>query len=122
MVFDYYDGTTTHMGRAAVKALRGLHSQLAALVPGKTGAQLWALEGATMMIGVDDYPKGTEVTTKADARKVLTFADSKGMRGLSIWAIQRDNGGCPGGRAANDCSGIAQHTWAFSHTLEPFTG
>ena len=30
------------------------------------------------------------------------------MSTLSIWAIQRDNGGCPGATGANDCSGIAQ--------------
>jgi hypothetical protein len=44
------------------------------------------------------------------------------MSTLSIWAIQRDNGSCPGGGAANDCSGIAQSTWAFSHLFEGFTG
>jgi hypothetical protein len=40
---------------------------------------------------------------------------------LSIWAIQRDNGGCPGVTGSNSCSGIAQNTWDFSHVLEPFT-
>ncbi|MEA2522613.1 MAG: hypothetical protein QOI81_2259, partial [Actinomycetota bacterium] len=122
MVFDYYDGTTTKMGAAAISASQGLHSQLATLLPGKTAAQLWALQGATMMNGVDDYPKHTEVTSLADAQQLLTFAQSKGMSALSIWAIQRDNGGCPGARAANDCSGIVQNTWDFSHLLNAFTG
>ena len=40
----------------------------------------------------------------------------------AIWAIQRDNGGCPGTRDSNTCSGITQGTWDFSHLLEPFTG
>jgi hypothetical protein len=40
---------------------------------------------------------------------------------LSIWAIQRDNGGCPGSTDSNTCSGIKQQTWAFSHLMEPFT-
>jgi hypothetical protein len=40
---------------------------------------------------------------------------------LSIWAIQRDNGGCPGTIDSNHCSGIKQGIWAFSHLLEPFT-
>jgi hypothetical protein len=43
------------------------------------------------------------------------------MSTLSMWAIQRDNGGCPGSTGSNDCSGIVQGTWDFSHTLEPFT-
>jgi len=44
------------------------------------------------------------------------------MNLLSIWAIQRDNGGCPGSRDKNTCSGVTQNTWDFSHLLEPFTG
>jgi hypothetical protein len=122
MVFDYYDRVTTEMGGAAVAASRGLHAQLATLLPGRTNAQLWALQGATMMNGVDDYPGRTEVTDLGDAQQLLDFARLKGMSSLSIWAIQRDNGSCPGGRAANDCSGIVQDEWAFTHLLQPFTG
>ena len=44
------------------------------------------------------------------------------MSTLSMWAIQRDNGGCPGTTGANDCSGIAQQTWEFTSTLKGFTG
>ena len=40
---------------------------------------------------------------------------------LSIWAIERDNGGCPGTIDSDYCSGIKQPAWAFSHLLEPFT-
>jgi chitinase len=40
-----------------------------------------------------------------------------GLGELSIWAIQRDNGGCPGEAGANECSGVAQPRWAFSHIL-----
>jgi hypothetical protein len=114
MVFDYYDydGVTTDMGAAAVSASKGLHAQLATLYPSKTSAQRWAMQGATIMNGVDDYPKQTEVTTVADARQLRNFATRKGMSTLAMWAIQRDNSG----------SGIAQSPWAFSHVLAPFTG
>ena len=122
MVFDYYDGVTTDMGEAAVTASKGLHAQLARLYPRKTSAELWEMQGATIMNGVDDYPRRTEVTYLRDARQLLDFARVKGMSTLSMWAIQRDNGDCPGGRAANDCSGIVQEQWAFTHLLEPFTG
>ncbi|MDP9295382.1 MAG: chitinase [Actinomycetota bacterium] len=122
MTFDYYDGTTTQMGAAAISAAKGLFSQLKTLYPGKTVAHLWGMEGNTIMNGVDDYPKKTEVTYPADAQRLYNFAKSKGIDTLSMWAIQRDNGGCPDGRAANDCSGIAQSTWEFSHILAPYTG
>jgi len=122
MVFDYYDRVTTDMGAAAIGAEQGLHAQLHSLLPSKTDAQLWAMQGATIMNGIDDYPKKTEVTTLAHAQSLLNFARTNGMSTLSMWAIQRDNGGCPGNGGANDCSGIVQNTWDFSHLLEPFTG
>jgi len=122
MVFDYYDRTTTDMGAAAISAEQGLHAQLHTLLPSKTDPQLWAMQGATIMNGIDDYPRKTEVTTLAHAQSLLNFARANGMSTLSMWAIQRDNGGCPGNGGANDCSGIVQGTWDFSHLLEPFTG
>jgi len=122
MTFDYYDKVTTDMGAAAVSAAQGLHAQLASLYPSKTSAQLWAIEGNTILPGIDDYPKKTEVTYLADAQRLLTFAQANGINTLSMWAIQRDNGGCPGVTDSNTCSGIAQNTWDFSHLLEPFTG
>jgi len=121
MVFDYYDRVTTDMGGAAVNASKGLHAQMHTLFPAKTDAQLWAMQGATIMNGLDDYPRRTEVTDLADAQQLLGFARTAGMSTLSMWAIQRDNGGCPGSTGSNDCSGIVQGTWDSSHLLEPFT-
>jgi hypothetical protein len=73
------------------------------------------------MPGIDDYPHKTEVTTLAHALAVRKFAAAMGIGTLSIWALERDNGGCPGQLGSDTCSGIAQPRWAFSHTLEPFT-
>jgi hypothetical protein len=122
MTFDYYDHITTQMGNAAISAAQGLHAQLAALYPAKTSAQLWAMEGNTILPGIDDYPKKTEITYLADAQQLLAFAQANGIGTLSIWALERDNGGCPGGRDKNDCSGIVQNTWDFTHALAPYTG
>jgi Glycosyl hydrolases family 18 len=122
MAFDYYDRVTTDMRGAAISAADGLVSQLAALYPAKTTPQLDAMVGITLMPGLDDYPKKTEKTTVDDARYVESYAAAHGFNTLSIWAIQRDNGGCPGSTGSNTCSGIQQNTWDFSHVLEPFTG
>jgi hypothetical protein len=122
MVFDYYDRVVADMGDSAITALQGLNAQLAALYPSKTPAQLWAMTGATIMNGLDDYPRKTESTSVQDAQQLLTFAQQNGMSTLSMWAIQRDNGGCPGSTGSNDCSGIVQTTWEFSHLLSTFTG
>ena len=121
MTFDYYDRVTRDMGAAAISAAQGLHVQLASLYSGKSSAQLWAMEGDTILPGIDDYPRKSEITYLADAQRLLDFARANGMNTLSIWAIQRDNGGCPGVTDSNSCSGIVQNSWDFSHLLEPFT-
>jgi hypothetical protein len=124
MVFDYYiagEGVVD-MGQAAINAATNTHAQLTSIFPSLTSAQIWNMEAMTMLPGIDDYPKKTEVTYLADARTMLNFAQANNMNFLSIWAIQRDNGGCPGTRDSNTCSGITQGTWDFSHVLEPFTG
>ena len=124
MVFDYYiagEGTV-NMGQAAINAATNTNAQLATIFTGLTSAQLWHMEGMTLLPGIDDYPKKTEVTSVADARTMLSFGQAQNMNFLSIWAIQRDNGGCPGSTDSNTCSGITQNTWDFSHVLEAFTG
>jgi hypothetical protein len=121
MTFDYYDNAAHQMAQDTQTAATGLVSQLGALYPGKTQAQLWAMVGITEMIGVDDFGPAETFTT-ADAATVYNWAVSKGVNTLSFWALQRDNGSCPGGAAADNCSGIAQDTWFFSHAFEPFTG
>jgi len=122
MAFDYYDRLTTDLNGPAIDAANGLLGQLAALYPGKTAAERAAMVGITLMPGLDDYPRRTESTSVADAQSVYDFARSNGFNTLSIWAVQRDNGGCPGSTGSNNCSGIAQDTWAFSHVLNPFPG
>jgi hypothetical protein len=124
MVFDYYiagEGVV-NMGQAAINAANNTHAQLAPIFPSLTSAQIWNMEAMTMLPGIDDYPKKTEVTYLPDAQTMLNFARQESMNFLSIWAIQRDNGGCPGTRDSNTCSGITQNPWDFSHLLEPFTG
>jgi Glycosyl hydrolases family 18 len=121
MAFDYYikaSKTGLEMGTEALKALAGTHRQLARLYPGLSPPRLWAMEGITLLPGIDDYPKKTEVTYLSDARRVRNFARAHHLPLVSIWAIQRDNGGCPGTIDSNSCSGIRQPMWTFSHLLE----
>jgi Glycosyl hydrolases family 18 len=122
MAFDYYDRVTTDMGAAAINAANGLLGQLATLYPNKTAAERAAMVGITLMPGLDDYPRRTENTSVADAQSVYNFARTNKFNTLSIWAVERDNGGCPGSTGSNNCSGIVQNTWDFSHVLNPFSG
>jgi hypothetical protein len=53
---------------------------------------------------------------------VLHWAQSMGIGTLPFWALQRDNGGCPGAKGAGTGSGITQPTWFFSRVFERLTG
>ncbi|MEU4931462.1 carbohydrate binding domain-containing protein [Streptomyces yokosukanensis] len=121
MTFDYYDGATHRMATDTETAASGLHDQLASLYPNLSDSQLWNMIGVTEMPGIDDYG-AAETFTTADATSVYDWAVAKGINTLSFWALQRDNGGCPGTGGSDACSGIAQDTWYFSHTFAPFTG
>jgi hypothetical protein len=125
MAFDYYikaSQTGIEMGMAAIQALNGTQRQLSRLYPGEAQPRLWALEGITLLPGIDDYPKKTEVTYLSDTRRVARFARAHRLPLISIWAIQRDNGGCPSTIDSNSCSGIKQSRWAFSHLIEGYAG
>jgi hypothetical protein len=124
MVFDYYIAKegVVEMGQAAINAANNTHTQLQSIFPSLTSAQIWNMEGMTLLPGIDDRRQKNEVTSEADATTMLNFAQANNMNFLSIWAIQRDNGGCPGSVDSNTCSGITQNTWDFSHILGPFTG
>ena len=123
MVFDYYIAKegVVNMGQAAVNAATNTHAQLSHLPEPDLGADL-EHGSDDPAAGIDDLRKKTEVTTLADATTMLNFAQANNLNLLSMWAIQRDNGGCPGTVDSNTCSGITQNTWDFSHLLEPFTG
>ena len=62
------------------------------------------------------------MTYLSDTREVARFARAHRLPLISIWAIQRDNGGCPGTVNSNSCSGIRQPRWAFSHLVENYAG
>ena len=120
MTFDYWYGTTQNMLTDAESAATALHGQLASLYPGLSSRALWAMIGVTQMQGIDDF--GTEETfTTAQAPAFAIWAAIHGLGEISVWALQRDNGSCPGTKGAGSCSGVAQPTWYYSHVFEPFS-
>jgi hypothetical protein len=120
LTFDYYFGTQQDMLADTETAAAGLFGQLQALYPDATAKQLWHMIGVTEMPGIDDFG-AAETFSAADATALLRWAEHRGIGLLSFWALQRDNGGCPGTKGAGSCSGLVQPDWYFSHTFEPFT-
>ncbi len=122
MAFDYYNAKTdSDMGTEAIEALNSTHRQLMKLFPHVSARRLWYLEGITLLPGIDDFPKKTEVTYLSEVQDVRYYVQRHPIQEFSIWAIQRDNGGCPGTIDSNSCSGITQPRWAFSHLLDSYS-
>jgi hypothetical protein len=122
MAFDYYNAKSdSDMGTEAIEALNAAHRQLMRLYPGVSARRLWYLEGITLLPGIDDFPKKTEVTYLSEVQDIRFYVRAHPIQEFSIWAIQRDNGGCPGAIDSNSCSGITQPRWAFSHMLDSYS-
>ena len=120
MTFDYYDNVPHEMGADTQAAAKAVIAQLQTVYPHQSTTRLWSRLGITEMIGIDDFGPA-ETLTKADARAVEKWAEAKGIASLSYWALQRDNGGCPGTAGSDSCSGVVQTSWQYSHIFERFT-
>jgi hypothetical protein len=112
MTMDYGAGANPNtMGQNAIDAFNATLKQV-------RGLGISAPLGITPMIGRNDVQP--EVFTLNDAQKLVNFAKPNGnVARLAFWSVARDNGGCSG-IVADNCSGISQNTWAFSHLFEPF--
>lgn len=120
MTFDYWYGTPQDMLADTETAGAGLFSQLQTLYPSVEPSKLWHMIGVTEMPGIDDFGPDETFTT-SNAGPLLEWAERQGIGFLSFWALQRDNGNCPGTQGAGTCSGVVQPQWFFSHAFEPFT-
>jgi hypothetical protein len=120
LTFDYYLGTEQNMVTDTETAAAGSYTEIQSLYPSYPPARIWHMIGVTEMPGIDDFGPD-ETFTMADAVAVLRWAQAKGISTLSFWALERDNGGCPGTKGAGTCSGISQPEWYFSHVFEHFT-
>ncbi|HXA61173.1 MAG TPA: ricin-type beta-trefoil lectin domain protein [Streptosporangiaceae bacterium] len=118
MTMDY--GASMDMGAAAVNAATALHTQLGQIWTSKTSAQLWAMEGNTPMIGVNDSTN--EVFSTANATTLENFAAANGIQELSFWALGRDQACATNGTLSDTCSGTSQSAYQFTRTFNALTG
>ena len=115
MAMDYY--RSTDYGDAAVQAATSVDGQLKTLYPGRSDAQLWAMTGVTPMLGQND---DGNVFDQADARQLVSFAQSKHLGMLSFWEEGRDANACSG--ALYKCTDITQAPYEFSKIFAAYTG
>ena len=75
MVFDYYDKATRRHGRVGDRGAPGRAGPARTpCCPTQDRRPALGDEGATIMNGLDDYPKKTESTSLGDAQELLAFA------------------------------------------------
>ncbi len=120
MAMDYYgsfDAGGAQMGNYAVQAAQNTLTQVRSVFPGATYAML----GITPMIGQNDDP--AEIFTLADARQVVSFAQSNGIGRLAFWSVNRDQP-CPSstGGSLSLCSQISQQPLDFTRIFTGFSG
>lgn len=105
-------------GEAMVAAAETVHADLAAVWTDRGDQQIYAMLGLTPMIGVNDTGP---VTTAADARTVLAYAERNGLGFLRFWSVNRDNGDCAADELSATCSGIDQGDYAFTRIFADYT-
>lgn len=115
MVMDYYAGTGTEMGQAAVSAAKATLAQMQSVDSGYTYANL----GITPMIGKND---DGSTFTLADAQTVESFAAQNSVGRLAFWAITRDQACGGNANSLPTCSQISQNSLAFTDAFVPYTG
>ncbi|WP_234538273.1 carbohydrate binding domain-containing protein [Streptomyces shenzhenensis] len=115
MTMDYYAGTGTEMGQAALSAARATLAQMQSVDSGYTYADL----GITPMIGKND---DGSTFTLADAQTVESFAAQNGVGRLAFWSANRDQPCSGSANSLSTCSEISQNSLAFTDAFVPYEG
>ncbi len=108
MPFDFGAGSAD-MGQLTIQASDGLHAALASAYPGKSDAELYAMQGISSMNGITD---SSETVTQANFQTMASYAQDHGLGRFTFWSVNRDRP-CDGG-GADSCGGIDQQPWDFT--------
>jgi len=113
MAMDYGRQTQGDMAQFAIQATQATESEL-------VSNGISASVGITPMIGHNDT--GGEIFTLANANTLVAWAQGTSyVTELSFWAVERDNGSCPGKtHASGSCSGLTQNTYDFTNIFKTF--
>jgi hypothetical protein len=112
-----FDFGSSNIYADTVNASEGLKTALKNAF-GWTDATAYAHMGISGMNGLSDQQEMTSVQTWTDIRN---WANSKHIKRLAYWSVNRDRP-CPGGGVRSDCSGISQNNWQFTSITAGFTG
>ncbi len=114
MPFDF-GGGSGNMGQLTIQASDGLHAALAQAYPGKSDAELYAMQGISSMNGTTDQ---SETVTTADFQAMGAYAQQHGLGRFTFWSVNRDRP-CTGG-GSDSCSGVDQQPWDFTKIIAQY--
>lgn len=83
-----YGAPGIEMGDAAISAIEGTKTNLSAIYPEKTSAELYAMIAVIPMLGQNDSPG--EMFSFQDATRTAQYAKQKGLGLVSVWSLARD--------------------------------
>ncbi|KAJ3243161.1 hypothetical protein HDU78_000780 [Chytriomyces hyalinus] len=87
MTMDVYAPSPVKWGQLAIDMVDSAKTQLAQIFTGRSDSELYAMLGATPMIGIND---DKSIFTLEDAAMLGAYLAKKGARLMSFWALQRD--------------------------------
>lgn len=116
MTMDYGPHLTGDMGQYAVEAAAASRAQLTEAL-GIPEDEAWQMLAITAMVGVNDVPG--EVFTADNARRLVAFAEERGIGRLSMWSLNRDRPCAEGVKDTVDsrCGSIDQQPLEFTRIL-----
>ena len=116
MAMDYGSSFTGDMGQEAIQAAQSTLAQAQADWPSDGYANI----GVTPMIGQND--NSAEVFSEADARTLVSWADSAHLGRLGFWSVDRDQP-CSGSVSGlPSCSEISQSPLDFTKIFDSYSG
>jgi hypothetical protein len=119
MTMDYgssFDTSGADMGSYAIEAAQDTLSFAKTVFPSMTFANI----GVTPMIGIND--DSAEDFTEADARSLVSFAQTNHLGRLSFWSVDRDQPCAGSATSLSQCSEISQASLDFTKIFTQFTG
>ncbi len=121
MAMDFGGGSDAGGARMGDFAVSAAQNTLTQLRNDYSASASFGMVGITPMIGQND--DAAEIFTEADARQVVSFAQSNGIGRLAFWSVDRDQP-CPSsvGSGLPFCSQISQQPLDFTRIFTGFTG
>jgi chitinase len=109
-----FGGVAGNMGTRAIASARHTHRQLEVAYPARSDAEIYGMQGITLMNGRTDTG---ELVTSRDFGQVGAYAARHDLARFTFWSVNRDRPCTPGRSPSSTCSGISQRPLEFTELV-----